>query len=152
MVSPVYGQPVSISTIPLLSSDAAEAAYAAHYRIGSCDSLGRIIVLNMHAYNYTVNGIGLVPLLQPTPRPSHNYTFAVPSVFNGRVVTLHRLMANGSDALSGITYDGWSYNYELNNGQPVRLPNVTIGETTTVVNGQVSVSVPDSSALLLSFV
>jgi hypothetical protein len=36
-------------------------------------------------------------------------------------------------------------------GKPVRLYNVTVGETAKVVNGVVSVSVKDSEAVILNF-
>ena len=64
-------------------------------------------------------------------------------------MALKRLVANGSDAITGITWDGWSYNYELNNGKPVRLGNVTVGETVKVVSGKATVGVEDSSAVVL---
>ena len=60
-------------------------------------------------------------------------------------------MANGSDAITGITFDGYSYNYELDAGRPVLLRNVTRGETAIVKNGLVKVDVPASSAVILDF-
>lgn len=145
--------PVSVSNIPL--ADDHEAAYAAHYvrhnGNGKADRLARIIVLNMQGYNTTVDGAGLEPLPNPPNRESKTYTFDVAgSLSEGQKVTIQRLMANGSDAITGIAFDGWSYNRELKLGQPVRLTNFTIGETTTVKNGLIEVSVPDSSAALLS--
>ena len=60
-------------------------------------------------------------------------------------------MANGSDAISGITFDGYSYNYELDEGKPVRLNNVTYGEKINVgKNGMLKVDVPWSSAAIVS--
>ncbi|TQS33127.1 hypothetical protein Golomagni_06538, partial [Golovinomyces magnicellulatus] len=57
-------RPVSISNIPLSGDN--EAAYAAHFvrRNGSrkTDKLARIMVINMHSYNTTVDGAGLDPL------------------------------------------------------------------------------------------
>ncbi|KAL7823636.1 glycoside hydrolase family 79 protein [Trichoderma gracile] len=142
--------PVSITNLPL--PDAREAAYAAHYSSGLLKGhLARITVLNMRGYNTTVDGQGLEPVPSPPPRPSQKYTFAVSGVHNGARVGVQRLLANGSDAITGITFDGWSYNYELDKGRPVRLHNVTVGETAVVRNGQVTVDVPDSSAVLLSF-
>jgi hypothetical protein len=61
-------------------------------------------------------------------------------------------MANGSDAVTGATFDGYSYNYELDNGKPVLLKNITRGESVKVSRkGDLTVDVPDSSAVLLSF-
>lgn len=60
-------------------------------------------------------------------------------------------MANGSDAISGATWDGFSYNYELNNGLPVRLENVTRDEVVNVEsNRSMRVGLPDSSAAILN--
>jgi len=131
---------VQISNLPL--SSPMEAAYAA-YENGT---LSRIAVVNLHAYNYTVNGTSSIP--NPVPRPSQTYTFAVPQQTG--VLEVKRLSANGSDAISGITWDGLSYNWELNEGRPVRLANVTIGERVRVENGLVSVVVPDSSVAVLN--
>ena len=61
-------------------------------------------------------------------------------------------MANGSDAITGVTFDGYGYDYELDNGKPVSLANVTRDETLAVGRrGVVNVKVPDSSAVLVSF-
>lgn len=147
MVAPSNRHPVRISPIPL-SSDVREAAYAAH---SSSGQLARVAVINMHAYNTTVDGAGLEPLPSPARRASRRYTFAVEGVADGQTVRVQRLLANGSDAITGITHDGWSYNWDLDRGKPVRLHNVTVGETTRVRKGEVSVTVPDSSAVLLTF-
>ncbi|KND92840.1 Beta-glucuronidase, partial [Tolypocladium ophioglossoides CBS 100239] len=109
MVAPSNKQPVRISSIPL-SSDEREAAYAAH---ASSGQLARITVVNMHAYNTTVDGAGLEPLPRPDARRSRPYAFAVEGVADGQTVLVQRLLANGSDAITGITYDGWSYNWDL---------------------------------------
>lgn len=142
--------PVSISNIPL--ADDRESAYAAHYSGPLLNGrLARLTVLNMRGYNTTVDGQGLESVPNPPARPSQKYTFAVSGFRNGEIVGVQRLLANGSDAITGITFDGWSYNYELARGLPVRLHNVTVGETAVVKNGQVTVSVPDSSAVILNF-
>ncbi len=145
-------RPVSISSIPLSSDQ--EAAYAAHHSPGTNKSgkLARIMVLNMRGYNTTVDGAGLEPLPSPDERRSKKYSFDVGQSFrNGQEVVVQRLLANGSDAITGITFDAWSYNYELEQGKPVRLTNVTYGETAVVNDGVVTVEVPDSSAALLTF-
>lgn len=153
MLRNTNSHPVSISSIPLNGDT--EAAYAAHFAPGSpkAGSLARVMVLNMRSYNSTIDGEGTQPDPDAKKRPSHTYSFDVTSMASeGQVVQISRLLANGSDAITGITYDGWSYNEELDNGKPVRLSNVTYGETTTVKNGHVSVDVLDSSAALLTFV
>ena len=133
---------VQIANLPLQNE--MESAYAAY--VGQ--KLQRIAVINMREYNYTVNGTSAV--LNPLPRPSQTYEFAVPEGCGERVKVM-RLWANGSDAITGITWDGWSYNYELDQGKPVRLRNVTVGERTQVSDGSVSVTVPDSTAVILEF-
>jgi hypothetical protein len=136
---------VKIVNLPTTSGSVEESAYAAYVD----GKLQRVAVVNMREYNYTVNGTSSV--LNPTPRPTQNYTFAVPEDCASEWVSVMRLYANGSDAISGITFDGWSYNYELDNGKPVRLHNVTTGEKVKVQGGMVSVGVLDSSAAILEF-
>lgn len=51
-------------------------------------------------------------------------------------------------SITGVTFDEWSYNWELDNGKPVRLDNVTTGETFRSKQGVITVMVPDSSAAL----
>lgn len=131
---------VQIANLPLPNQE--ESAYAA-YENGK---LERIAVINMRQYNYTVNGTSSIP--NPVPRPSQSYTFQLPAGVSR--VGLQRLAANGSDAVSGITWDGWSYNWELERGRPVRLHNVTVGEEVAVKEGSVTVEVPDSSVLILN--
>jgi hypothetical protein len=124
--------------------DEKEAAYAAY--VGG--RLKRVLVVNLREWNYTVNGTSDV--LNPVPRPTQNYTFSVPDGYSD-MVGVQRLFANGSDAISGISWDGWSYNFELDEGRPVRLGNVTVGETVEVENGTLTVGVEDSTAVILNF-
>lgn len=115
------------------------AAYAA-YESGK---LARIAVINLKEYNYTASE----PCVE---RPSENYSFRL-SGADCESVSVERLMANGSNAITGVTWDGWSYNYELKGGAPVRLDNVTIGETAPVdKQGTVEIKVPWSSAAILN--
>lgn len=119
-----------------------ESAYAAYVD----NTLRRILILNMNAYNYTQNGTG--PGLNPDARTVRTYSFNVGNVSTS--ASVQRLYANGSDAITGITWDGWSYNYELNAGRPVQLDNVTVGETVPVTGGIVEVGVADSQAVVLN--
>ncbi|RDW89443.1 hypothetical protein BP6252_01475 [Coleophoma cylindrospora] len=129
-----------IANIPLQTPF--EAAYAA-YEHGD---LARVAVINMREYNYTVNGTSSVT--NPVARPSQTYSFYVGELRAGKVA-VKRLYANGSDAISGITWDGWSYNWELDQGRPVRLSNVTVGEEAFADKGVVGIVVEDSSAAVL---
>lgn len=151
-----------------LSDDDAEAAYAAYSVVDEDDAanttqqLLRTIVINMHGYNTTLNGTGLGVAPNTTARVARVYTFDVsssaPSLGAGDQVLVQRLSANGSDAITGITWDAWSYNWELDEGRPVRLANATVdgagGQEYVTVgeDGTVAVSVPDSSVAMLSFV
>ncbi|KAI1392759.1 glycoside hydrolase family 79 protein [Hypoxylon trugodes] len=128
------------------STDVAYAAY------GADGGLVRLLVVNLREYNYTLNGTGGSDL-NPEPRPTRTYQLSLPTSSNLGLeeATVRRLYANGSDAVTGITWDGWSYNYELDHGRPVRLENVTVGETAKVVGGTVEVGVPDSQAVILDF-
>ncbi|KAH8883671.1 hypothetical protein GQ53DRAFT_752896 [Thozetella sp. PMI_491] len=140
--------PVVVRQIPLPSER--EAAYAAYTGAGETKTITRVLVLNLEAYNTTKDGAGLEPARDPPARGSKTYSFG--KVLPGTAMNIQRLLANGSDAITGITWDGWSYNYELDNGRPVRLANVTIGETAHADgDGMVTVTVPDSSAAMLSF-
>lgn len=135
---------VTVASMPLQSD--MEAAYAIYER----GHLRRVLAINMRGYNTTKDGAGIEPLPQPEPRISRPYSFLVAGLRDHVNVGVQRLMANGSDAITGITFDGWSYNYELDNGKPVKLQNVTTGEVLQVRKGVVTVQVPDSSAVLLN--
>ncbi|KAF3406866.1 Beta-glucuronidase [Talaromyces pinophilus] len=131
------GSNVQITNLPL-SSSSTEGAYAAYVN----GKLARIAVVNLVEYNYTSTD-------PATKRPSALYTFQVQS--GTPSISVRRLIANGSDAITGITWDGYSYNYELDGGRPVRLDNVTINEKARVDrNGLVSIDIPYSSAAILT--
>ncbi|KAH8816373.1 glycoside hydrolase family 79 protein [Xylogone sp. PMI_703] len=140
MLGDVTKKKVQIANIPLSTSY--DAAYAAYDN----GRLARIMVINLRQYNYTVNGTSDIP--NPVKRPSQKYSFQLPKTVFGEA-TIQTLHANGSDAITGITWDGLSYNYELDNGKPVRLRNVTTGEKVLVWGGKVTLDVQDSSAAIL---
>jgi hypothetical protein len=128
----------SVQVVNLPMSSEFDSAYAAYVD----GSLARLAVINMQEFNYTT----------AEPRPSAKYRFQLPEV-SARSLSLQRLMANGSDAITGLSWDGWSYNYELKGGAPVRLNNVTIGETVSVDSkGEVELDLPLSSAAILNFI
>ncbi|KAL2756573.1 glycoside hydrolase family 79 protein [Sodiomyces alcalophilus JCM 7366] len=134
---------VSVAHIPLPNPRA--AAYAAYLD----DAFARLMIINLQAYNSTINGTGIVPDPDAPERPVFRYAFEVP--LKQGEARIQRLYANGSDAVSGISWDGWSYNLDLDEGRPMRLMNVTTGETVPVRDGVVEVDVEASQAVLLSF-
>jgi hypothetical protein len=111
--------------------------------------LSKIMLINLHEFNATAGNNYTDKSIK---RGTKQFCLRIPKSCSSKVVNLQRLMANGSDAISGITFDGYSYNYELANGLPVLLPNVTRGESMKSNNsGDLSINVLDSSAVLLSF-
>ena len=128
---------VQVVNLPL--SEETEAAYAAYVD----GKLSRIAVINMQEHNYTGTSSSV-------SRPTAKYSFSLPES-SDKSLSVQRLMANGSDAITGISWDGWSYNYELKGGVPIRLDNVTIGETVSVDSkGVVEFEVPYSSGAILN--
>jgi hypothetical protein len=124
-------------------------AYAAYVD----GQLARIAIVQLSQYNSTVNGSGLAPAANPSPRPSETFSFQLPAAQTTSLkgIAVQRLMANGSDAITGITFDGISYNLELDDGLPVRLSNVTANEMLRAAqDGTISVTLPWSSAAILN--
>lgn len=120
-----------------------DSAYAAYVN----GQLLRLAVIQMREYNYTENSAG--------SRPNETFQFQLPTNSHVRRISVQRLMANGSDAITGITFDGRSYNYELNQGLPVLLDNVTDTSRTELLgigsDGILSIDVPWSSAAIINF-
>jgi len=142
MVGNSTGNVVRVEHLPLNGSEI-EAAYAAYENA----VLKRVIVINLRQYNYTVESDAAA---QSLTRRTNTYYFNIPMTCAG-VGTLHRLIANGSDATTGVTWDGLSYAHELDLGKPVRMENVTRGETVYVgADGMFQVDVPESSACMVS--
>ena len=112
-----------------------------------------MLVVNLREYNYTItNDTTNATSLNPDPRPSTLYEFQISGAAGetGAKVGVQRLLANGSDAITGITWDGYSYNWELDEGRGVKLGNVSTGEVVTGKAGLVSVQVADSEAVILT--
>ncbi|KAF2710480.1 glycoside hydrolase family 79 protein [Pleomassaria siparia CBS 279.74] len=123
-----------VQNIPLSNSDT-ESAYA----IYSDSKLARLMVINLNEYNYSLSA--------QRPEMAYNFTLPVSCAGHGLV---QRLMANGSDATTGITFNGWTYNYDVAKGEPKLSGNVTRDEIVWVgEDGGVAVPVPWSSAALV---
>jgi hypothetical protein len=139
---------VRVVNLPL--SEETEAAYAAYVN----GNLARIAVVNLQEYNYTTLDSDSDSLSDSpsdsTQRPVAKYSFQIPAT-PAKPLSVQRLMANGSDSITGITWDGWSYNYELQGGEPVRQSNATIGETLSVSKkGVIEIMVPYSSGAIIN--
>ncbi|KAH7132105.1 hypothetical protein B0J11DRAFT_548109 [Dendryphion nanum] len=133
----ITSSPTRVQNLPLDS--ATEAAYA----VFAGAKLKSLVVINMDEYNHSVPN--------PSPRPEVSYNFTVPATCAGSGV-VQRLLANGSDAITGITFNGQSYNYELDLGRPRSMANVTKDETVWVgADGGVTVPVWWSSAAVVHF-
>ncbi len=139
---------VSVSDIELGSEY--KSAYAAYVD----GRLERIAIIQMREYNYSsTSGSG-----GATPsRPNNTFSFQLPASGSSsaattvKSVSVQRLMANGSDSITGVTFDGYSYNYEISKGLPSLLHNVTANEVLqTTQAGLVTVEVPWSSAAILN--
>lgn len=132
----------SVVNLPLPSEQ--ESAYATYMH----GKLAKLIVINLMEYNATAGN----NYTNEYPRPIVRYHFKLPAEHHGKrgKVQLQRLMANGSDAITGVTFDGYSYNHELDHGRPVMLHNMTSGETGDVgEDGAMFVDVPRSSAVII---
>lgn len=124
----------------LPASSANNSFYTAHVD----NTLTRLLIVDLHTYNTTANNY-----TTSFPRPVESHTFQLPACCRGGAV--HRLVANGSDAVTGITWDGDSYNYELAEGKPVRQGNVTCGERVKIDRkGFVRLDVEWSSAVVVT--
>jgi len=131
-----------VFNIPLHGSGGLASAYACYVEE---NKLVRVAVIDLHEYNAT----------STTPRGQRDYTFGIPSaleIADGSEVRVQRLLAAGSDVHYGLTWDGWSYAYELDGGRPVKLNNVTTGETVKVYKGLIIIQLQDSSAVILNFI
>lgn len=130
---------VRVANLPM--DGETNAAYATY----ADGVLKRVVLINMQTYNYSTAAEGAV-------RPGRVYSFGVPTGCGGEAnaVTVQRLMANGSDVLSGVTFNGISYNVELDEGKPVAQGNTTRDESLGIEeDGIVNVLVPDASAVIV---
>lgn len=131
MVASALGDATEIRIAPIPLEAETESAYG----IYNGDQLAKIVVLNMRAF-YSDGG----------SRPEHHYRFQVPG--GARQAQVERLMAAGCEVTDKVTFGGVSYDYS-NLGKP---KVVQSNQMVDVEDGVVGVHVPDSSAVLLSFV
>ncbi|KAL1962237.1 hypothetical protein VTN77DRAFT_9893 [Rasamsonia byssochlamydoides] len=117
-------------SLPAGSNADLDSAYAAY--VGG--QLTRLAVLNLREYNSTSG----------TTRPSQTYTIQVPA---GSSWTVKRLTAAGSDVTTGVTFNGFAYEYD-SLGQAVRVNGTTSGETVTADEDSLTITVQDSEAVI----
>ena len=133
MLGNLSSSTVQIRHLPLAGDK--DAAYAAYEN----NHLARVMAINMRDYNYTDTAA-------TAPRPNKTYVLSAPAACVGEA-RVDYLQGNGSNAITGLTWAGYSYNQELANGKPVRLTNVTEHEMIRVdYNGDFAIDVPDSAA------
>jgi Glycosyl hydrolase family 79 C-terminal beta domain len=128
-----------VLTLPLPTYSETQIAYAAY----ESAALKRVLLINMQAWNTTSAS-------PTTPRPETTYYFAAPLQCAGNA-TVSRLMASGSDAVVGVSWNGYSYAHEQDLGKPRLLGNVSHDESLTVSPfGTFKLDVPHSSAAMVS--
>jgi hypothetical protein len=119
--------------------DSSKAEEQAAYVAFVGDRVERLAVVNLAQWNATEAG----------QRPAQQYEF---KTYGGmKQARVKRLIADGTDSYSGVTYGGYSYNLELKNGKPVRLNNVTDIEIVPIgPDGKLVITVPSSSAAIVT--
>lgn len=146
-VAAFLGGPTSEDDLPQIVNLPLQSEREATYASYAQGKLSKIIVINMDEYNATAGN----EFLNDYDRPVKHYSFQLPHGVEGHF-DVQRLTANGSDAITGVTFDGYSYNYELDNGLPVKQNNVTTGEKVRVGHkGSLELVLPWSSAAIVVF-
>ncbi|CAI7634346.1 unnamed protein product [Penicillium bialowiezense] len=123
-----HSRDTRIVNIPL--AEDTESAYAIYHGA----RLSKLVITNLRAFNQT-----------SMHRPSRRYEFTLPGRYQS--AKIERLIGPGSDAVGNITFGGISYDHALDEGKPVRLH---AGERSGIRHGELTVHVPDSSAVLVT--
>jgi hypothetical protein len=122
---------VQVTQLSLPSGSPLESAYSAS--VGG--TIERLAVLNMREFTSTTGGT----------RPSQTYTFSVPA---GSTWYLQRLTAAGADVTSGVTYNGYAYNYS-SLGLPSRVSGITTNQVATASSsGKLTITVQNTEAVI----
>jgi hypothetical protein len=142
--APYYGNVMVAATVGLLPDRS--IAYldlgngderTSAYTIYSGSNLVRVVILNMIEYLSTSS----------TARPKSTFSLSVPAGVKGALV--ERLTAPGADALSGVTFGGFSYDYSRAEGKPVLVDATAALEEVSAKNGVLSVTLQDSEGVVL---
>ncbi|KAJ0285507.1 hypothetical protein CBS470a_006394 [Colletotrichum nupharicola] len=137
---------VQVANLPA-TGNGAESAYGIYHS----GKLAKVAILNMAEYNFTASGNATETELNKAKRSNHSFSINLDSSFNGKTATVRRLIAPGADSITGITWDGYTFNYDVDNGKAVLVSNVTVGEEVAVSDGKATLSIADSSAVVLEF-
>lgn len=136
-----HEQGEELRIVELNLTEAGQSEVEAGYAAFVDGKVQKLAVMNLRQWNATDN----------QQRPEQRYEFVVPQ--GVKQAQVKRLIADGSDAYSGVTYGGMSYNLELDEGRPVRLHNVTdVEEVTVGQDGVLAITVPDASAVVARLV
>ncbi|KAI8311282.1 Beta-glucuronidase [Colletotrichum sp. SAR11_59] len=122
---------VQVANLPA-TGNGAESAYGIYHS----GKLAKVAILNMAEYNFTASGNATETELNKSKRSNHSFSINLDSNFNGKTATVRRLIAPGADSITGITWDGYTFNYDVGNGKAVRVSNVTVGEEVAVSDGK----------------
>lgn len=136
---------VQIAELNTSSLDGSKSAYSLYHG----GSLAKLVAINLQEYNFTKSGVATDPELNDSSRGYSTFSFSLGSAYEGKTLQIRRLLAPGADSITGITWDGYTFNYEVDNGRASRLSNVTYGENLKVSDGKANISVQDSSAVVL---
>jgi hypothetical protein len=123
--------------VPLQGYMPHQVAYAAY----ESSRLKRIMVLNTRPFASSAQ----------TPRPTAQFYFAAPLECAGKA-SVARLLASGSDAAEGVSWNGLSYGVgEGDDGRARRVPGVEVNEVVEVGRfGSFGLVMEDSSAAMVS--
>ena len=137
-----------------IDSDA-DPVYNAAYASYVNGQLARIAVIQMNEYNSSTSTFTQADgSIGSGTRPSQSFTFQIPGAryaSGNQKVKVQILLANGSDAVTGVTFGGVSYDYALGRGKPVVVKSVTDGVQMVQVGsgGMLQIEVPFSSAAIV---
>ena len=107
------------------------------YGVYENGQLRRVVVLNMKEWRSDSG----------TARPSSSFSVNVPRGVQGAKV--ERLTAPGAEVLSGVTFGGVSYDYDLKEGKPVVVDAGAAKEAVVGKKGVLSVVLNDSEGVVL---
>jgi hypothetical protein len=116
------------------------AGLASSYVIYRGDKIYAAVLINLREFNQTDTESSLTQL---------NFTLNVPPAYAGNNLTVFKLSAPGADSFKDVTWAG--YNFQTADGVPVAANSNDTTSTLVSVNGELSVLVRDSQAVVVMF-